>query len=406
MKTKKTTTLEVNYNYLTLLENKEHIYLEGKTNPLSNEDILYINTIIYLINTGIKSTTYFKDKEEWTSIPSLTLETLVSKRYKRVITLLEDHNIIKSLKSTKGTLSYSTDNKQCARYSLVQDKLITTDIEHYFIERSYYKVLLNSIKFILDNKDARKIIEEVSIEKQIDKPFKKWIIVDSDSGRVHHTLIPYYKSILNHFDLLVFDCNASHPRLLLKVIKNYLHTDEKTSLKMTDKLIDELIIYQNYLLTGDIYTNILNDSGLKFTRNEVKEQFMFWVNSANNLNKQNRYLYNTSVWCKIFPEITAFIYNYKEIKGYTSLGQKLRQLERSIWIDTIFDKFCEAYDLQAIIFSVHDSIVIERKYYNLLVDYVKSNYNDLYEELQLDISALRGQIDPFLKENNLTFKEE
>lgn len=212
------------------------------------------------------------------------------------------------------------------------------------IMKKYYDTtngICMSYKFLMDT-DGEEIFVDMKIKSEKnDKPWWNKIysslsqIVDEDliyikrdtfGRRVHHTLSSSYKKQLK--GLWMIDCQASHPTILWKQMKNANVIDRN---------------YNKFFGEGlDFYDEVGKAINLD-DRAKVKDLFMIWLGGTSE---------NNTPLATLFPIADRYIHNLKR-NDYKQFCSHIQRVESEIWIDDIVGNipidFC---------IPIHDCIVV------------------------------------------------
>jgi hypothetical protein len=180
------------------------------------------------------------------------------------------------------------------------------------------------------------------------------IIRDSFGHRVHHPVIPVYKTELANKGLAVIDARASQPTLLWLLMKERNVVDANYN-----------CVFLNNL---DFYQYVCDQLQLA-NRDAAKSLFMFWVNSRG-------YVPDASIHA-LFPIASRFIKSLKAA-NYKDSPAFLQRKEAEIWIDDLLQNIPVEFAL-----PVHDSLIVKQEDLNLVLDYCKEKYPDRKFETKL-----------------------
>jgi len=299
-------------------------------NKTVKKNALKIYAALYLLSKR-------KNKFGYFSVPSEYLST-INKRYIRIIRYFEEQNIIESYKrpvldendifNTKYIRYYDTNKGICMKYRFllpVDGDKINVDM---ITNRNFrwYEIIENSLLEIG--------YDEIKISR------------DSFGRRVHHSAIKDYKNDFKGF--WTIDAVASHPRLLYLDMKEKGIVDEKyNSIFENDK---DFYLELQHLLN-------IND------RQEAKDLFMYWTNSAG-------YVPNYKIHF-IFPKVSEYIKSRKS-GSYKDMCSYLQRIESKIWIDDILNNIPVDFAL-----PIHDCVIVKENDADNVLEYCKNKYSEL-----------------------------
>ena len=150
---------------------------------------------------------------------------------------------------------------------------------------------------------------------------------------------------------------------------------------------EELIRYIELTSSGMFYERMVDEcrlaTGKNCTRKEIKEM-MFCILYSKNDSYRNKKM----IMQKLFPSINKHI-NDRKKNDHTLLSIDMQKLEASISIDNICKKL---YDLGISYYTIHDSWVIDEKYYDLVVNTVLDSFRTKFGIVPtLDSKYLNGK---------------
>lgn len=278
-----------------------------------------------------------KNSHGYFPCPSAYLEA-VNKRYNRTIKALKDAGIIKaytrSMPDPKDIFNsiekryYNVNKGICMKY------MFLIDISKGRIEEIDFQ---NKRKFkwhsIIENS-----MNELGYEGKISR--------DTFGRRVHHPVIATYKEDLKDRGFALIDAKCSQPKLLLNILK------------------EKGIIDKNYekAFEVDFYNYLVKELGLS-DRQQAKDLFMFWLNSAG-------YVPNYKIHI-LFPGASSFIKGLKS-KYYKDASSYLQRIEANIWIDDLLVNIPSDFAL-----PVHDCLIVKDKEVYDMLAYCQSKYKDI-----------------------------
>lgn len=188
-----------------------------------------------------------------------------------------------------------------------------------------------------------------------------------DYGRFHtnYTILKreirnQYLSINNEMTAEI-DINNSQPlffAVLLKTQLPHINGDTKK--------------YFDLVKNGLLYDDIINNSQLK-TKPEAKE-LIYKVLFGDNVNAGKR---KNKIFRDLYPSVYEYILEFKENrKNYKELSHELQKMESNFIFNTVIKEIYETYP-EIILFTVHDSIIFPKSYY----DRVKVIYDKHFKNL-------------------------
>ena len=130
--------------------------------------------------------------------------------------------------------------------------------------------------------------------------------------------------------------------------------------------------YFDLVKTGLLYDDIIKNSSLK-TKSEAKE-LIYKVLFGNNV-KTNKKM--NKIFRDLYPSVYEYILEFKEIKkNYKELSHELQKMESEFIFNIVIKEIYETYP-NISLFTVHDSIIIPKSYY----DRVKVIYDKHFQNL-------------------------
>jgi hypothetical protein len=212
-------------------------------------------------------------------------------------------------------------------------------------------------KFLIDFKDA----EWVEVDMNTNKKYRWYSIIekslielgyevkitrDNFGLRVHHPVIPVYKTDLKDKGFALIDAVASQPKLLYSIMKEKGIIDEE----------------YNKAFQGDFYNYVMKKLNLD-NRKMAKDLFMYWLNSSG-------YVPNYKIHI-LFPIASKFIKTLKS-KNYKDSSSYLQRVESNIWIDNLLENIPVDFAL-----PIHDCLVVKDKDAIEVLEYCKASYTNI-----------------------------
>lgn len=278
------------------------------------------------------------NKHGYFDCPSSYLES-VNKRYKRTIDAFIKEGILtyyKRVKEDKNDIFNSIETKYynvskglCMKYKFLID--LSKDYEWIEVDMNsnkkyrWYSILENSLL-------------ELGYEVKITR--------DNFGLRVHHPVIPVYKTDLKDRGFAIIDAVASQPKLLYLLMK--------------DKGIID--VEYNKAFEGDFYNYVVKKLNLD-NRKMAKDLFMYWLNSSG-------YVPNYKIHI-LFPIASKFIKTLKS-KNYKDSSSYLQRIESNIWIDNLLHNIPCDFAL-----PIHDCLIVKDKDAVDVLEYCKSSYSNI-----------------------------
>jgi len=374
------------YTFRDKVNKKNHIlqflpqpleYIIGTKSINYNNAKLKSSYIIDIIHNLLLK--YYFKKENSFNLSSLILKERYGDRYNYYIDYLVSNKLIILLKNhQKG---------KNARIYKLSDDIINGDIKRYkntdkvllkkyriaisLVDDSYGKSILPEVKkkivndlFSVNVDYAKCIFFLDSTNQDNDIYNKNKYSVDSirenhifyhfdDYGRFH-TNFTILKSFIRKNCLLIDgeetyekDISNSQPLFLCKLI----HDNDN---HIVDK--KEFELFKILTLNGNFYQYLIDNSGIKISRKEIKEVVYKVLFGKNYKNKHD------DLFKKIFPTIHQFIKSYKKEKGnYKILSYDLQRSESNLIYNKIIKKMMDLYPEIKVV-TVHDSIIVQRRY--------------------------------------------
>lgn len=384
-------------------------FLPSSLLKISKEKTIHYNAkklkVAYIIDiTHNLILKYYFKKENRFSISSVILKEKYGFLYNYYIDYLVENNIIemvmnyksgrnarvysicKNVLSNKIYRNYKNNDKVLLKkyekaISLVENKdelvynIILPDIKKklvqdlFDIDIDYKKSVYFLENTVQDNDTYNKNM--YSVESISDKH----IFYHFDTYGRMHTNFTILKSFIRKNCLLIngsktceIDIKNSQPSFLCKLISedfNYIENIEKAELEFFKYLTDNGLFYQ-YIIDNSEIT-------LKSSAKEMVYKVFFGKNYKN---KDN------NIFKNLFPSIYKYIIYFKNKEGnYKSLSHKLQKMESNLIYNKIIKRIVELCpDIKII--SIHDSIIFEDKY----KDIVNIVFEDkLNKEFNIDI---------------------
>lgn len=312
--------------------------IEGLGNKTKQKSGMKVYTALY-------QRSHRADKHGYFYVPSTYLEK-VNYRYYTVIEKFIEGGIIKPKETIKPDptdifksikkATYSTFLGKCKQYKFLVDITQGATIDIDFSsgrEFRWYEVIEYSL---------------------IQLGYEPKIIRDSFGHRVHHPVIPVYKTELINKGLAVIDARASQPTLLWLLMKERHVADTNYD-----------FVFETNL---DFYQYVCDQLQLT-DRDAAKALFMFWVNSKG-------YVPDFGIHT-LFPVASNFIKRLKA-GNYKDSPAFLQRKEAEIWIDDLLQNIPVEFAL-----PVHDSLIVKQEDLELVLAYCKEKYPDLKFETKL-----------------------
>ena len=283
-----------------------------------------------------------KNKHGFFDCPSSYLESINS-RYSKIIKVFIEKGLIEYYKTihpdqtdifkTTEKKYYDTKRGVCMKYRFLVDFTDATEVEvemDNFRKYRWYQVIENSLK-------------QLGYEVKISR--------DSFGQRVHHPVIPVYKTELKDRGFAVIDAVASQPKLVYLMMKNQGIVDENF----------------NEAFEKDFYDYVVKKLDLD-NRKMAKDLFMYWLNSSG-------YVPNYKIHL-LFPIASKFIKSLKT-KNYKDSSAYLQRQESKIWIDDLLNNIPVDFAL-----PIHDSFIVKDKDGYEVLEYCKTRYPDVDFKLE------------------------
>ena len=283
-----------------------------------------------------------KNKHGFFDCPSSYLESINS-RYSKIIKVFIEEGLIEYYKTihpdqtdifkTTEKKYYDTKRGICMKYRFLVDFTDATEVEvemDNFRKYRWYQVIENSLK-------------QLGYEVKISR--------DSFGQRVHHPVIPVYKTELKDRGFAVIDAVASQPKLVYLMMKNQGIVDDNF----------------NEAFEKDFYDYVVKKLDLD-NRKMAKDLFMYWLNSSG-------YVPNYKIHL-LFPIASKFIKSLKT-KNYKDSSAYLQRQESKIWIDDLLNNIPVDFAL-----PIHDSFIVKDKDGYEVLEYCKTRYPDVDFKLE------------------------
>ena len=283
-----------------------------------------------------------KNKHGFFDCPSSYLES-INARYSKIIKVFIEEGLIEYYKTihpdqtdifkTTEKKYYDTKRGVCMKYRFLVDFTDATEVEvemDNFRKYRWYQVIENSLK-------------QLGYEVKISR--------DSFGQRVHHPVIPVYKTELKDRGFAVIDAVASQPKLVYLMMKNRGIVDDNF----------------NEAFEKDFYDYVVKKLDLD-NRKMAKDLFMYWLNSSG-------YVPNYKIHL-LFPIASKFIKSLKT-KNYKDSSAYLQRQESKIWIDDLLNNIPVDFAL-----PIHDSFIVKDKDGYEVLEYCKTKYPDVDFKLE------------------------
>jgi hypothetical protein len=304
------------------------------------------------------------------------------------MSLVSKYFVGKKANSYKLDTKYVYDVIRCKSYDSFLLKKYKNRLDASITEMNLSKIpsniksrLVDSLNEIdIDYDSSVNYLNELKRKKLIDdsKYQKNMISIESiknksiyfnfdDYGRFHTNFTILKKEVRNQYlsinneMLAEIDISNSQPLffgVLLKKELPHINGDTKK--------------YFDLVKNGLLYDDIIKKSNLK-TKSEAKEviyKVLFGDNVKSN-KKMNK------IFRDLYPSVHEYILEFKEMKkNYKELSHELQKMESEFIFNTVIKEIYETYP-NIILFTVHDSIIFPKSYY----DRVKVIYDKHFENL-------------------------
>lgn len=345
------------------------------TKNIQSHEYNYVNINFNTLNKIIKKRTQIKKiKEDLISLNLIECDNSYSKEggkslgYKINPIYMQSTNWdniqIEGSILNKNILKVKQERKK--RYRDIEPKLYS-DLERMYIQTEY---AINHLKLMLDNKeislDGFNSIKHSIL--MIDA--RELYMVKDKNGRIHSNITNLKSEIRDKFIFTVdedgvicdkktsTDISQSQVRFFLAcVLKN------RVAYNIDSYDIDRL----THMVTfSDVYNHFSN----KKTRRQKKNDFFFFLYGK--LSQVN-FSDVAKKFKKQFPSVYNFIIEYKKDFGYEALANLMQKQESTF----MFKKVLPRFDFNTI--TVHDSIIYDTKYTNVVEKAMEEEFALLYE---------------------------
>lgn len=193
----------------------------------------------------------------------------------------------------------------------------------------------------------------------------------------------------NEFDAWIF------AKKILKIedTKSFLSIKDEVNVKFEEwkKLVLAEMVRFDELLIGDFYSNVAKL--VNSDRDSIKSEFMFL---ANDYSRKRKGFYYFKKFVRVnYPELHRFINAVKDQDMYHranspfnkkkfSIFVKMSKIESELILTNTVSKFI-ANNKDANIFTIHDSIAVEKKYIPEIVSLLKDSYKEANIPLSIKI---------------------
>jgi len=159
----------------------------------------------------------------------------------------------------------------------------------------------------------------------------------------------YCDCIMKSNDMVQIDLSNSQFSFLSFWLSKYLDSDD-------------FILFQNLSYDGKLYNYIQKKLGL--TSREKTKRILFYIFfSSNEFNNSKKdYLR------KRFPSVIDWVENYKSKNNHKTFCIELQRLESNFFIDNVYEILKK---LGYVCFTKHDSIIVESKYKDEVIELIK-----------------------------------
>lgn len=240
-----------------------------------------------------------------------------------------------------------------------------TEINNSPIPIAIRKILVNNLtKIDIDYEKSKEFLNQLKINKKIDlnKYKKNEISIENINikniyfkfdiyGRFHSNFTILKKEIRNEFltindeFLTELDISNSQPLFFAILLRREVPIINGDTQR-----------YFDLVKNGLIYDDIIENSILK-TKKEAK-QLMYKVLFGDNVENKKE----NKIFKKLYPSVYEYILEFKyERRNYRELAHKLQRMESEFIFNNVVSEIIEKYP-KLIFFTVHDSILFQRKY--------------------------------------------
>ena len=173
--------------------------------------------------------------------------------------------------------------------------------------------------------------------------------------------------------LVSIDFSSSHLQQLIKVVRDDIKSGVYTP---CPELIAEMVGFKDQVLNTDFYSSIAKEMGIKYTRDQIKKNTMFWLTGSFQSRKVVQYLrYKYSSITQYIDYVNA---NYSE-GTKTLFGKRLPKrngmvlrlmLSESTLVNTlVMPEFKTSYP-NGVCYQIFDGFLVEGKYSDKLISIV------------------------------------
>jgi hypothetical protein len=159
----------------------------------------------------------------------------------------------------------------------------------------------------------------------------------------------YCNSIMKSNDMIQIDLSNSQFCFLSWWLSKYLNSDDFN-------------LFQNLSFEGKLYNYIQKELGL-YSREKTKQILFYIFFSSNEISNSKKDLLR-----KIFPTVIDWVEDYKSKNNHKTFCIELQRLESNFFIDNIYELL---KTLGYVCFTKHDSIIIESKYKDEVINLIK-----------------------------------
>lgn len=371
-------------NYLLQFISRDFEYLIHQSKIPYNNINLKCSYLINIIHELLIKYYFSNNMDIKFNLSSLILRKKYGEYYNYYINYLCDNGFISLVSNYyvgKKTKSYKLETKfmydiiRCKNYDSILLKkskyryeTTITEANKSIIDTNIRHKLINSLNNIkIDYDDAFNYITDLKEKNLIDesKYRRNLISIENinenniyfnfdDYGRFHTNFTILKKEIRNNFltidneMLSEFDVHNSQPLFFAVLLKKQLpHINGDTKR------------YFDLVKSGLLYEDIIEKSKIK-DRSEAKE-LIYKVLFGNNI-KSN--LKANKIFKNLYPSVYEYILEFKEEKkNYKELSHELMRMESDFLFNNVIKEIYDTYP-NITLFTVHDSIVIPKSYYN------------------------------------------
>jgi len=329
---------------------------------------------------------------------SIILRKKYGMNYNYYIDYLIDNGFIKMVSNyyvSKKTKTYQLNYFDVGKLMRVKiyDKILIKKFNKNYLERNITeydnnpiplkikkKLISDIYRVDIDYDGALSYLKKLNTDNLIDdnKYYKNFLSINGikdnhiffkfDSyGRFHSNFTILKKEIRNKFlkidggDVCEIDIKNSQPFFLSLMIKKHMNDWNK---------FDDVNRYFFTANNGIIYDDIIENVDLVKNRNDAK-LLVYKVLFG----KNGDFIKSSKIFGKIYPNVLKFIQKYKIDKGdYKSMSHELQRIESDFIFNNIINKLMNEYP-QIKIITIHDSIIFNCKYYNIVNDIFNNEFN-------------------------------